>query len=53
MADSAADRCLFIFASLALRFRWLTVGKFNLGKRISLEAQGLFEIRGNLAMADK
>ena len=22
MADSAVDRCLFIIASLALRFRW-------------------------------
>jgi hypothetical protein len=34
---------------------WLSgfVGKFNLGKRFSLEAQGLFGIRGNPAMADK
>ena len=53
MADSAVDRCLFIFASLALRFRRKTVGKFNLGKRFSLEAQWLFRIRGNPAVADK
>ena len=53
MAKSAVDRCLFISASLALRFRWQTVGKCNLGKRISSEAQGLFEIRENPAMADE
>ncbi len=34
---------------------WLSgfVGKFNLGKRFSLEAQGLFRIRRNPVMAHK
>ena len=34
---------------------WLSgfVGKFNLGKRFSLEAQALFEIRRDFAMADE
>jgi hypothetical protein len=34
---------------------WLSgfVGKFNLGKRISLEAQGLFRICRNPAVADE
>jgi hypothetical protein len=34
---------------------WLSgfVGKFNLGKRFSLEAQGFFKIRENPAVANK
>lgn len=50
---SAMVRCLSITASLALRFRWQTVGKLNLGKQISLGAQGFFRIQGNPAVADK
>jgi hypothetical protein len=50
MAESAADRC-----SLYLLQVWLSgfVGKYNFGKQISLEVQGLFGIRRNPAMADK
>ena len=50
MAESAVDRC-----SLYLLQVWLSgfVGKFNLGKRFSIEAQGLFRIRRNPAMANK
>ena len=44
--------CVFI-ASLALRFHWQIVGKSHFGKRISLQAQGLFRIRRNPAMAYK
>ena len=44
--------CVFT-ASLALRFRWQIVGKYILGKRISLEAQGLFRIRRNPPVADE
>ena len=49
MADSTwTGVCLF------LQF-WLSgfVGKYDLGKRISLEAQGFFRIRGNPPVADE
>ena len=49
MVESTWTGVYVFIASLTLRFHW----KSHLEKQISIEAQGLFESRGNPAVANK